>query len=150
MSERRRSTPAARKASPARKATRAGATGPSRKVSPSRPSREPRRGLRVRATARIVIGTMLLVGVLFLAVFPTRTYLRQRDSIETTSEQLAVLRSQTERLRSEIARLRDPAEVERIARAEYNLAKPGEELFLVIPSEAETLRRASEPVLICP
>lgn len=96
---------------------------------------------RFGTAARFVIAGVLFLGILFLGVFPTRTYLDQRDSIQASRERLEVLRSQTERLRLEIERLETPEAIERIAREEYNLARPGEEVFRIIPSELEALRR---------
>jgi cell division protein FtsB len=98
---------------------------------------------RVGAIARVAFAAVLLLGVLFLGVFPTRTYLRQRASIQSTEHQLSVLQGETSRLRSDIGRLRTPAEIERIAREDYNLARPGEDVFLIIPSEEEALRQGS-------
>lgn len=88
-----------------------------------------------------MIGAVLLIGVLFAAVFPTRTYLEQRRSITTAQERLDVLRGENERMRRRIIGLSTPSEVERIAREEYNLAKPGEEVFVIIPSDMEAVRR---------
>lgn len=99
------------------------------------------RRARLGAAARIAVGGVLLVGVLFLAVFPTRTFLDQRESIATGEERLSTLRDENERLRERIQALRTPEEIEKIAREQYNLARPGEELFVVIPSEMEAVRR---------
>ena len=100
-------------------------------------SRRPRLG----ALARIVVAAALLIGVLFLAVFPTRTVLDQRDAISSVDRRLEVLREENERMRERIRGLSDPATIERIAREQYNLARPGEEVFVIIPSEMEAVRR---------
>lgn len=112
-----------------------------------RPRRRRRRRGRtpLGALARLVVGAVLLVGVLFVAVFPTRTYLDQREAIDTVQERLGVLHSENGRMRERIAALSTPQEVERIAREEYNLAKPGEEVFVIIPSETEAMRRSGGP-----
>ena len=91
--------------------------------------------VRFGATARIGLGVILLVALLFIGVFPTRTYMRQRDSIAGTGEQLTVLRSANGKLREEVKRLEDTEAVERIAREQYNLAQPGEEVFILIPEQ---------------
>ncbi|HLG00745.1 MAG TPA: septum formation initiator family protein [Acidimicrobiia bacterium] len=100
----------------------------------------PRRA-RFGALARFMIGVVLLVGVLFLAVFPTRTYLDQRRAIGAVEKRLDVIRTENERMRGRIGELSDPSAIERIAREEYNLARPGEEVFVMIPSEMEAIRR---------
>lgn len=104
----------------------------------SRPHEGPRRGARVGAAARIVVGLVLLVGVLFLAVFPTRTWLAQREAIAETRERLGVLRDENDRLRDAAERLQTPEEIERIAREHYSLAFPGEEVYAVIPAPPGT------------
>lgn len=106
------------------------------------------RRARLGAAARLVLGAVLLIGVLFVGVFPTRTFLDQRDAIDTTKERLAVLRSENERLREQIQWLQKPEEIERIAREEFNLAKPGERVFVMIPSELEALRRHGGPAKV--
>lgn len=100
------------------------------------------RRARLGVTARFVVGAVLLVGVLFAAVFPTRAYLDQRRAIGTVEERLDVLRTENDRMRQRVSDLSDPATIERIAREEYNLARPGEEVFVMIPSEMEAIRRA--------
>lgn len=107
--------------------------------------RNPHRRARLGALTRLVIAAVLLVSVLFLAVFPTRTVLDQRRAIATVEERLSVLRSENERMREHIRSLSDPEEIERLAREEYNLARPGEEVFVIIPSQMETVRRAARP-----
>lgn len=100
------------------------------------------RRVRLGVAARFGIGAVLLIGVLFLAVFPTRTYLDQRESIDDAHERLSVLREQNEKMEQRIRSLQTPDEIERIARQEYNLAKPGEEVYVIIPSPLESLRRS--------
>jgi cell division protein FtsB len=93
------------------------------------------RNVRFGAAARIGLGVILLVALLFVGVFPTRTYMRQRETIAGTEKQLTVLRSANGKLREEVKRLEDTEAVERIAREQYNLAKPGEEVFILIPEQ---------------
>lgn len=100
------------------------------------------RRARLGAAARFGIAAVLLALVLFLAVFPTRTYLDQRESIADAQERLSVLREQNEKMRGRIRSLQTPEEIERIARQEFNLAKPGEEVYVIIPSPLEMLRRS--------
>ena len=97
---------------------------------------------RLGALARLVVAASLLIGVLFLAVFPTRAVLDQREAISQVDERIEVLREENERMRARIRGLSDPEAIERIAREQYNLARPGEEVFVIIPSEMEALRRS--------
>ena len=89
---------------------------------------------RMRRLVWPVVVSVVAVVVLFAAVFPTRTYLAQRASISRAEAQLAVLEEQNEALEERAAVLRDDAEIERLAREQYNLVRPGEEAYALLPS----------------
>ncbi|MBA2752560.1 MAG: septum formation initiator family protein [Actinobacteria bacterium] len=80
-----------------------------------------------------LVATVAVVGLVFLAVFPTRTYLTQRRDLSNTERRLAVLSSQNQELSGRVARLNTEAEIERLAREQYNLVRPGEEAFAILP-----------------
>ena len=86
--------------------------------------------------ARIAVASVVFVGFIFGAVFPTRTYVAQRREIAAASERLELFTEQNGRLEAEIRRLQSDEEIERLARARYNLVKPGEEAFAVVPVPA--------------
>jgi cell division protein FtsB len=88
----------------------------------------------VSSKARIAVASVVFVGFLFGAVFPTRTYLAQRREIAAASRRLAVFAEQNGQLEAEVRRLRSDEEIERIARARYNLVRPGEEAYAVVPT----------------
>ncbi|MDQ3305396.1 MAG: septum formation initiator family protein [Actinomycetota bacterium] len=81
-----------------------------------------------------VLVTVAFVGVLFATVFPTRTFLAQRASLGAATEQLSVLDEQNRLLEERVGLLNDDAEIERLAREEYHLVRPGEEAFAVLPA----------------
>jgi cell division protein FtsB len=81
-----------------------------------------------------VLVTLVLIAVLFLFVFPTRSYLGQQRELGRVRGDLATLREQNALLDQEARRLQDPDEVERIARERFDLVMPGEEAFAVIPA----------------
>ena len=83
--------------------------------------------------ARIAVASVVFVGFLFGAVFPTRTYLAQRRDIAAATERLALFEKQNGHLEQELRRLESDEEIERIARARFNLVKPGEEAYAVVP-----------------
>jgi cell division protein FtsB len=89
---------------------------------------------RVGRTIGLVGGAACVVGVLALGVFPTRDFLAQRRDLGSTREQLSVLREQNEALDERIEALSTPAEIERLAREQYNLVHPGEEAYSVLPA----------------
>jgi cell division protein FtsB len=85
-----------------------------------------------RALAPALVLAVVL-GVLVVGVFPTRTLWAQRSATAAAEEQLNALRRQNRALDERTRRLRDPDEIERIAREEYGLVRPGEEPYIVIP-----------------
>ena len=92
--------------------------------------------MRIRRALWPLLVSVVLVGVMFAAVFPTRTYLAQRTSISRAEKQLDVLDEQNRALERRADALRSDAEIERLAREQYNLVKPGEEAYAVLPPPA--------------
>jgi cell division protein FtsB len=76
---------------------------------------------------------VLVVLILVFGVFPTRTWLQQRAAHERATEQLDVLAAENAKLEARIEALSTDAEIERLARQWYNLVRPGEEAYAVLP-----------------
>jgi cell division protein FtsB len=92
---------------------------------------------RVRRRRTLLTATLLglaFVGLLFVFVYPTRTYLQQRSQISAARHHLAQLHRDTARLESLSRQLQTPAAVERIARQQYGLVKPGETPYVIVPT----------------
>ena len=83
--------------------------------------------------ARIVVAFVIFIGILFGAVYPTRTYLAQRRDLRAAHQKLSLFKEQNGRLESEAGRLQSDEEIERIARERYNLVRPGEEAYAIVP-----------------
>ena len=81
---------------------------------------------------RIAIGVfgLLTVGMVLLAVFDPHGALavrKQHTRLDQVNSEVAALTEENERLRKQIDQLRhDPATIERIAREQLGLVKPGE------------------------
>ena len=88
--------------------------------------------------AKRVVGPALVVlvlaGILFVAVLPTRTLLQQRRDTKAATAELRELRERNEQLEERARRLRDPREIEQLAREQYGLVRPGEEPYVVLPA----------------
>lgn len=98
-------------------------------------SEKPASARRPRARlAGALVASVLCVGVLFVAVLPTRSYLAQRASVRKAQHQLDALDNQNRRLEAEAHRLTTPAEIERLARAQYGLVRPGEQAYAILPA----------------
>ncbi len=83
--------------------------------------------------ARVVVAFVIFIAILFGAVYPTRTYLAQQRDLRAAHRTLALFKQQNGHLEAEAKRLESDEEIERIARARFNLVKPGEEAYAVVP-----------------
>ena len=120
-------------------------TRPSRAGSPRAAAVEPRgRGSRAAGFAgRLVVPLVLFgltVGVLVLGVFPTRTWLDQRNSLRVAEAQLADLETGNAERQARVEALMTDAEIERLAREEYGYAKVGEEVYHVLPPPRDPVK----------
>lgn len=97
-----------------------------------------RTGVGRRALVPALMFAVAIVGVLSLAVVPTRTYLERRSEISEAEAQLARLVSANEADAERIAALGSDAELERVARRNFRLALPGEEVYRVLPPEVDS------------
>lgn len=105
--------------------------------------------MRLGVAARVGLALVVLVGLLFVFVFPTQAYFTQRDQIRAAEQRLHLLRTETTKLAAEAARLQNDAEIERLARERYGMVKPGEEAYAIVPSPqpapAQTVPEAPAP-----
>jgi cell division protein FtsB len=81
---------------------------------------------------------LAFVAVLFAFVYPTQTYLHQRKELNTAERRLQVLEQNTKALDHDSDRLESDAEVERRAREDYGLVRPGETPYVLVPSPPTT------------
>jgi cell division protein FtsB len=91
---------------------------------------------------RLAAASVVLIGLLFAFVYPTRTFLDQRSETKNARTQLDILHSENQRLAQEAKQLQGSAEIERRAR-QYGLVKPGEHPFVIIPAPATTVAPAT-------
>ncbi|MDP8986810.1 MAG: septum formation initiator family protein [Actinomycetota bacterium] len=91
---------------------------------------------RRRRPLTLALAAVTAVVVLFATVFPTRTFLAQRSAVGAAEERLTVLTEQNQLLEERARLLEDDAEIERLAREEYHLVRPGEKAYAVLPPSA--------------
>jgi cell division protein FtsB len=89
---------------------------------------------RPRRALWILLTSLTVVGVLFIGVYPTRTYFAQRASLQRAQRQMDVLQTQNGQLADEASQLNTDSEIERLAREQYNLVRPGEQAFAILPA----------------
>jgi cell division protein FtsB len=81
--------------------------------------------------------SVVFVGFLLVGVFPTRTWLAQRDELGQREAELAAIRAEEAALEEQAETLQDPEEIERIAREEYGMVLPGEKPYRILPAPEE-------------
>src|SRR5690349_16668295 len=86
--------------------------------------------------ATMALVALAFVAILFLFVFPTRSYLAQRRDISSAQHDVTVLRQQNEKLAQEARRLQSTPEIERLARDQFHYVFPGEKAYTIIPAPA--------------
>ncbi len=95
-----------------------------------RPVQQPARKQRWGWVLAVVLLSALALTV--SGVFPFRQLLEQRQQVEQGREQLAALQEENQRLEEDVAALYTDEEIERIARDQYGLVRPGETGFVVV------------------
>ncbi len=88
---------------------------------------------------------LILLGALALTVsgvFPFRQMVAQHRRVAAAEERYAALVAENRRLEERVARLGTDAEVERLARQEYGLVRPGEIGYVVVVPDGGTDPRA--------
>jgi cell division protein FtsB len=85
------------------------------------------------ARARLALGALAIVAILFVFVFPTRSYLSQRHQVQQEQHKVDVLREQNDKLQREAIRLQSPAVQEQMAREDFHRVHPGEQVYDIVP-----------------
>ena len=86
-------------------------------------------------SARIAVGSLVAVAMMFLFVFPTRSYIAQQGQVRDARNSVQVLRAQNEKLARDAQRLQTPSEIQKLARSQFNMVFPGEEAYNVVPPD---------------
>jgi cell division protein FtsB len=76
---------------------------------------------------------VVLVGVLLVGVFPTRTWLAQRGETRERQAELERIRAEQSVHEDRVAELQDPDVIEQIAREKLGYVRPGEEAYRILP-----------------
>ena len=103
-----------------------------------------------RRTVVLLVAAGATLALLVLVVFPTRSYLRERGDMNSAAHQLQALNAQNRQLTDQIGRLNSDAEIERLARKDYGLVKPGEEAYAILPGALAKNTAANKPAAAKP
>lgn len=134
--------------------SRAGAS--SRRSATTRSRRGPRRRERRRLLpAALTRGqrpfvfafVALLVGLATMAATPAQRYVEMQQRVDSLTQQREELADDVDALEERKERLRDPEEIELLARRELGLVRPGEISYVVVrPDRDQPDVDAREPV----
>jgi cell division protein FtsB len=87
---------------------------------------------------RIAVASLALVAMMFLFVFPTRSYIAQKRQVGRAANAVEVLEAQNEVLKRQADRLQTPSEIERLAREQFNMVMPGEQAYNVVETPSSS------------
>jgi cell division protein FtsB len=125
-----RAPASAKSGAPAKAKGRAPAKAKGR--APARATGRPAPRARGRVAAGLVV-SVVLVGFLLIGVFPTRTWLAQREETQERQAELDRIRAEEAVHEERLDELDDPDEIEAIAREEHGLVRPGEDAYQMLP-----------------
>ncbi|HZD65554.1 MAG TPA: septum formation initiator family protein [Acidimicrobiales bacterium] len=91
-----------------------------------------------RRLLAVIVASVVLIGVAFVTVFPTGTFLHQSHELAQTQRQLSRLQAQDRALRARAHQLTSNAQIARLAHRDYGLVKPGQEAYVVLPTTTTT------------
>ncbi|HAQ04860.1 MAG: septum formation initiator family protein [Acidimicrobiales bacterium] len=94
----------------------------------------------IRRLAYISIVAISLFSLMLLGVIPVQEWFEVRDTKDELLVELAKVEELNESYRVSIDALKTDEEIERIARSEYNLVKPHEEAYYVVPVSSEDIK----------
>lgn len=78
----------------------------------------------------VAVSAAIVVGV---AVLPAQTWLAQREQLSETEAELQRTAGEVDRLQTQLDQLQTDEEIERLARENFDLVKPGEESYRILP-----------------
>jgi len=103
----------------------------------SRSAKRPRSLVRTGAWSGLV--ALVLLGLGALALLPTRAWLNQRTQIADAERRLAAMQVENERMAAKVAGLQQPDDIAKEARSQFNLVRPNEASYAVLPAPLPTL-----------
>ena len=91
-----------------------------------------------------VVGTLLVV-LLLSALYPIRQYFTQKTELKNLTAEEVLLSQRIEALTELKSRLLTEEEIERIAREELGMVRPGEIAFAIVPG-TDAAKKAAPPI----
>ena len=98
--------------------------------------------------ARGVVVIVAAVVLLLSAMYPVRQYVSKKAYVRHLVAQEAALSARMSQLQTDQSRLLSDAEVERIAREDLGMVRPGEVAFALVPKPGAQLRAISQDPIV--
>lgn len=96
----------------------------------------------------LALAALVAVVVTAAGIFPFRQIIADRRTVSLAQEKLLALRGENSHLEAEVAALQSDVEVERLAREQFGLVRPGEIAYVVVsPEGEEAVAAEAEPTL---
>ena len=99
----------------------------------------------MRRRPGLVVALLALLGVIGLGAFPARAYLDQVNQRADLARQVEELSQGNAKLEAEKTRLGTDETIERLARERYQLVRPGEEAYTILPDANATAGAPTQP-----
>ena len=93
------------------------------------------------------LGSAAVMALLAVTVFPTRLWMHQKHDLAAAERKVQVLRQTNAALQHRVDELGTDSAIERIAREQHNLVKPGEAAFAVLPPAGDAPAAKPPPAL---
>ncbi len=100
---------------------------------------------RVRLTPSGAALALAVIALLFALAVPVRTLMQQRSDLAHLQAEQRSLERQNHALKLQVARLHDPAYLERVARECLGMVRPGEISFVIVPKHGSKPADADPP-----
>lgn len=84
-----------------------------------------------RMSAFLAIVLLVALAAVVMTIFPFRQILAQKETVRVAEEKLTALRAENDRLEAEVEMLSTPAEMERLAREQLGVVRPGQTSYVV-------------------
>lgn len=101
----------------------------------------PARAQRLTFHGSVLVVTLAVL--LLMAVPPARQLYREHAQVQAAERKLQALKRDNARLDEHLARLKDPDYLEKLARRELGLVRPGEIGYVVVPGETAPKKDAA-------
>jgi len=88
-------------------------------------------------TGLLALAALVVAVVTAAGIFPFRQLIADRHSVALAQEKLDALEAENARLEDEVAVLHTDQEVERLAREQFGLVRPGEIAYVVVSPAGE-------------